>query len=79
MEELRAALKSHSVDEQCEEYTLDATIDIDAELPDENAHQQRSGDTTKYEASDLELSNEVTERNGQKEREQWLCGQQFMQ
>ena len=48
MEELRTALKSDGVDEQCEEYAFDTAIDVDAELSNENAHQQRSGDATKH-------------------------------
>ena len=79
MEELRTALKSDGVDEQCEEYALDAAIDVDAELSNENADQQRSGDATKYEASDPELSNQVTKRDGYEEREQGLCGHQPVQ
>ena len=79
MEELRSALKSHRVNEQCKEYAFDAAIDIDAELSNDNAHQQRSGDATKNEASDLDLPNQVTERNGYEEREQGLCGHQPVQ
>ena len=58
---------------------FDAAIDVDAELSNENAHQQRSGDATKHEASDPDFSNEVTKRNGYEECEQGLCGHQPVQ
>ena len=44
VEELRTALESDGVDEQRKEYILDAAVDIDAELSNDDADQQRSGD-----------------------------------
>ena len=44
MEELRSALKPHRVNEQRKKYVLNAAIDIDAELSNDDADQKRSGD-----------------------------------
>ena len=79
MEELRAALKSHRVDEQGKEYVLDAAVDIDAQLSNYDADQQGSGDAAEDEAADLDFADEITERDRHEKREQGLCGEQLMQ
>ena len=79
VKELRAALESDGIDEQGKEYLLDAAVDIDAELANDDADQQRSGDAAKNEAADLDFPNEVTERDGDEEREQRLCRNQSVQ
>ena len=79
MKELRAALKSDRVDEQREKYRLDAAVDIDAELTNDDADQQRSRDAAKNEVADLQFSDEVAERDGEEEREQGLCREQSVQ
>ena len=79
MEELRTALKSHRVDEQGEKDRLDAAVDIDAELANDDADQQRSGDAAENEVADLQFSDEVAECDGEKEREQGLRRQQSVQ
>ena len=69
MEELRTALESDRVDEQCEEYVFDAAIDVDAELSNDDADQQCAGDATKNEAADPEFPDQVAKRDGYEERE----------
>ena len=52
---------------------LDAAVDINAQLPNDDADQQGSGDATQNETADLDLADEIAERNGQKKGEQRLC------
>ena len=79
MKELRAALKSHRIDEQGEKDRLDAAVDLDAELANHDADQQCSRDTAKDEVAGLQFSNEIAECDGEKEREQGLRREQSMQ
>ena len=57
MEELRPALKAHGVNKQCKEYRLDPAVDIDAQLPDNNADQKRPSDASQDEFADLQFTN----------------------
>jgi hypothetical protein len=79
MKELRAALKPDRIDEQGEKYRLNSTIDIDAELANDDADQQRSRDAAEDKVTSLQFSNEVAERDGDEEREQRLCREQAVQ
>ncbi len=79
MEELRAALEADGVDEQREEDRLDAGVDGHAQLADHHAHQQRARDTSEREAAELQATDEVAQRDGEKEREQRLGREQAVQ
>ena len=79
MKELRATLKSDRIDEQGKEDRLDAAVDLDAELANHDADQQRSRNAAKHEVADFQFSDEVAECDGEKEREQGLCREQSVQ
>jgi hypothetical protein len=55
MEKLRSPLKAHGIDEQRKEDRLDAAINRDTELPNDDADQQCSGDAAQQEAANLDF------------------------
>jgi len=72
MEELGPTLESDRVNEQGKEYCLNATIDVDAKLSNDDADQQCPGNATQNEATDFDLSNQIPERDGREKRKQRL-------
>ena len=79
MKELGSTLKSNRIDKQGKEDRLDPAVDVDAELANHDADQQRSRNATKNEVADLQFSDKVAECDGDKEREQGLRRQQSVQ
>jgi hypothetical protein len=79
MEELRTTLETHRIDEQGEEDRLDARIDRDTKLANDNADQQSTGDSTKNKAANLDLSDKITNGDRGKERDQRLIGEEVPQ
>ena len=72
MEELRAALKPDRINEQSEKDRLDAAVDIDTQLSNDDADQQGAGNAAQDKVADFYLSDEIAERDRNEEREQWL-------
>ena len=64
MKELRTALISDGVYEQSKEYALDAAVDIDAQLSDDDADQKSSSNAAQNKAAYLDFTNKVTECDG---------------
>ena len=73
MEELRAALKPDRIDEQGEKDRLDAAVDIDAQLSDDDADQQSAGNAAQDKVADFYLPDEIAERDRDEQREQWVA------
>jgi len=79
VKELRTALVSDGVYEQRKEDILDAAINIYAQLSDDDADQQSSGNSAKNKAAYLDFPNEVTERDGDEKGKQRFCRNQAVQ
>ncbi|MCY1444219.1 hypothetical protein D9M71_606780 [compost metagenome] len=67
-EELRPALETHGIDEQHEKYRLEHVRYFQADLPDDQPHQQGAGDRTQVKTADVHPSQPYPQGNGQEHR-----------
>jgi len=71
-------LEADGVDEQREEDRLDAGVDLDLQLADDDADQKGSRDPPEHEPADLDLPGQIAERDRDEEGQQRLPGEQVL-
>ena len=74
-EELRPDLVAGGEQEQVEEDDLDERVDLDVELPDEHAGEQRADDVAQAEAADADAPDDEPDGEGQEDRELGILAQ----
>ena len=73
--ELRADTEAHREQEHDEEDRLHLARDLDAELADHNAGQQRAGDGAKAEAAEFARTDPVADGEREEDRQLRICAQ----
>ena len=68
-EELRAGPEADRKQEQQEETLLDLARHVNAQLPDDDAGQQRAGDGAERETSEFQLADDIADAEYQEERD----------
>ncbi|MNE63047.1 hypothetical protein D3C80_1583720 [compost metagenome] len=68
-EKLRPALEPHRVDEQCKEHRFEGLWHLNADLPDQQPHQQGAGHRSEVKAAQLNPTDEHAQGNRQEHRD----------